>query len=140
MSKAAIKESVETTGNLLGEARHYSRQIWLAGLGAYAKAGQEGIDYLRNLVQAGEELEDKGKDLISDQLDAANGKLAPVKNRFEGVKEKVGERFEKIQNAFDGRVARALNRLGIPSRQDVDALSAKLDVLNAMLASADKTK
>ncbi len=140
MSKAAVKEAVETTSNLLGEARHYSRQIWLAGLGAYAKAGQEGLDYLKGLVQAGEELEGKGKELVSEQLDVASGKLAPVKDRFEGVKGKVEERFEKIQGAFDERVARALNRLGIPSRQDVDALSAKLDVLHAMLASAEKSK
>lgn len=140
MSKAAVKTAVETSSNLLGEARHYSRQIWLAGLGAYAKAGQEGLDYLRGLVNAGEALEGKGKHLLSDQLDAANDKLAPVKDRIEAVKGTVGSRFEQVQELFDSRVARALNRLGIPSRKDVDELSAKLDVLNAMLAEAQKNK
>lgn len=140
MSKAAVKTAVETSNNLLGEARHYSRQIWLAGLGAYAKAGQEGLDYLRGLVSAGEALEGKGKDLLNDQIEAANDKLAPVKSRVESVKESVGSRFEKVQGLFDERVARGLNRLGIPSRKDLDQLSAKLDVLNSMLTAAQKNK
>lgn len=140
MSKAKIEESIETGSNLLGDVRNYSRQIWLAGLGAYAKAGQEGLGYLKELVKAGEGLEKQGKKLVSQQVDAANSQLTPVKSRLESVKGKVEGRFEKIESSFDNRVARALNRLGIPSRQDVAALSAKLDVVNAMLASATKSK
>lgn len=139
MAKATIKQTVETGSNLLGDVRNYSRQIWLAGLGAYAKAGQEGLGYLKELVEAGADVEQKGKELVSGQVEAASSQLAPVRNRLEVIREKVEGQFEQIEEAFDNRVARGLNRLGIPSRQDVDALSAKLDVLNAMLASANKT-
>lgn len=140
MAKAMISETVETGSSLLGEVRSYSRQIWLAGLGAYAKAGQEGLGYLKELVEVGADVEQKGKELVSDQVETVSSQFAPVRNRLHVVREKVEGQFEKIETAFDNRVARALNRLGIPSRQDVDALSAKLDVLNAMLASANKTK
>lgn len=139
MAKAAIKETVETGSNLLGDVRNYSRQIWLAGLGAYAKAGHEGLDYLKELVQAGADLEQQGKELVSGQVEVVSDQLTPVRNRLEIVREKVEGQFSKIEASFDDRVARGLNRLGISSRQDVDALSAKLDVLNAMLASANKT-
>lgn len=139
MAKATVKKSVETGSNLLGDVRSYSRQIWLAGLGAYAKAGQEGLGYLKELVEVGADVEQKGKELVSSQVETVTSQFAPVRNRLEIVREKVEGQFEKVEEAFDNRVARGLNRLGIPSRQDVDALSAKLDVLNAMLANANKT-
>jgi poly(hydroxyalkanoate) granule-associated protein len=140
MSKGVFEERYGPSNNLLGDIRNYSRQIWLAGLGIYAKAGQSGVDYFKELVQYGEELEHKGRDLVSEQVDSVEGSLTPVKHGFEGIKERVEDQFEKIETSFDNRVARALNRMGFPSRQDVDRLSTKLDVLNSMLITADKTK
>lgn len=145
MSKvAAVK--VETTveseskTKLLSEVKHYGRQIWLAGLGIYFKAGQEGVGYLKDLVKAGEGVEKKGKALVAEQVEAASEELDSVKNNLSSVKGKVELQLDKIEQAFDNRVARGLNRIGIPSRQDVDALSAKLDVLNAMLERVAKTQ
>ncbi|MCY1538391.1 poly(hydroxyalkanoate) granule-associated protein [compost metagenome] len=48
--------------------------------------------------------------------------------------------LDKIEKAFDARVASALNRIGIPSKQDVAALSAKLDELSALLEHVARTK
>ncbi|MBM7061126.1 phasin family protein [Pseudomonas sp. UL073] len=140
MSKVAVKKKIEAVAsksNVLGDIKHYGRQIWLAGLGAYAKAGQEGADYLKELVKAGESVEKQGKKLVTEQVEAANSQIDSVKSN---VYSKVEDRFEKLEKAFDDRVASALNRVGIPSRQDVDALSAKLDVLNELLARVAKTQ
>lgn len=63
-----------------------------------------------------------------------------MKNSVAEAKGKVEGRFEQIEQAFDKRVASGLNRLGIPSRQDIDALSARLDALNALLEQAAKNK
>ncbi|MFB0705597.1 phasin family protein, partial [Pseudomonas protegens] len=41
--------------------------------------------------------------------------------------------LDKVEKAFDTRVASALNRIGIPSKHDVETLSAKLDELTALL-------
>ena len=130
----------EAASTLLADARHYSRQIWLAGLGAYVKAGQESLGYLKELVQTGETVERKGKTLVSEKTEEVTEKLAPVVTRYEVAKEKVEEGFGKIEAAFDLRVARGLNRLGIASRQDVQAISGKLDVLSALIAAAAKDK
>ncbi|MDT4856638.1 poly(hydroxyalkanoate) granule-associated protein [compost metagenome] len=56
------------------------------------------------------------------------------------VKGKVDVQLDKIEKAFDARVASALNRIGIPSKQDVAALSAKLDELSALLEHVARTK
>lgn len=139
MAKAVSKKTVvELESSLISDAKHYARQIWLAGLGTYAKVGQEGSEYFKDLVKAGEGVEKKGRKLVSTQIDAAND---TVKGRLSSVKEKVGEKLnlDKIEAAFDARVASALNRIGIPSRRDVAALSAKLDELSAVLERVAKT-
>ena len=117
--------------------KHAARQIWLAGLGAYSKAGQEGADYLKDLIKSGESVEKQGKKLVTEQVEAAND---TVKTSVSSVKEKVEVQLDKVEKAFDARVASALNRLGIPSKKDVAALSAKLDELSAVLEHASRNK
>lgn len=146
MAKAAtVKKKVEVEKTpVLSDVRLYARKIWLAGLGAYAKAGQEGVDYLRELVKAGEGVEKRGRKSVDAGVEAANSQLDSVKGSVlesvAGVKEKVEVQIDRIEKAFDNRVAVALNRLGIPSRQDVEALSAKLDELSALLEHVARTK
>ncbi|BBP85893.1 phasin family protein [Pseudomonas sp. No.21] len=146
MAKAAVvKKKVEASKTtVLSDVRLYARKIWLAGLGAYAKAGQEGADYLRDLVKAGEGVEKQGRKAVDARVEAANSQIDSVKGSVKGsvtgVKEKVEVQLDKIEKAFDNRVAVALNRLGIPSRQDVEALSAKLDELSALLEHVARTK
>ena len=117
----------------LGEVRGYARKIWLAGLGAYARVGQEGSDYFKELVKAGEGVEKRGKKRVDQQLDAANNQIDEATVQVSRVRGKVEIQLDKIEKAFDARVARALNRLGIPSKHDVEALSIKLEQLTELL-------
>ncbi len=116
------------------------RKLWLAGLGSYAKAGQEGLDYFHSLVRLGELAERRGREQVNEQVDAANGQIDEARSRVSVVKNQVAARIEKIEQAFDSRVAGALNRLGIPARQDIQALSAKLDELSALLERVARTQ
>ena len=118
------------------EARSYARQIWLAGLGAYTKAGKEGLSYLRELIKAGEVVEGKGKRVFNKELRAANSQIEDAKDELYEVGEKVETQLERLERAFDSRVAGALNRIGIPSRRDVETLSSKLDELKALVELA----
>ena len=145
MAKVAVKKAVsKSEPTVLADVKGYARKIYLAGMGAYANAGKEGAGYLKDLVKAGEIVEKQGKQLVDEQVEAANSQIDSVKDnvkdRVAEVKGKVEGQFEKVEKAFDRRVASGLNRLGIPSKQDVDALSAKLDVLNAMLERAAKAQ
>lgn len=148
MSKVAVKKKVEAVvedkAGLFVDVKGYARKIYLAGLGAYAKAGAEGVEYFKELVKAGEGVETKGKKLVDEQLEAANSQIDSVKQSVNGnvtsVKGKVEVQLDKIEKAFDTRVAAALNRIGIPSKQDVEVLSAKLDELSALLEHVARTK
>jgi poly(hydroxyalkanoate) granule-associated protein len=146
MSKVAVKKKVVVaeTSSVLSDAKIYARKIYLAGLGAYAKAGQEGSEYFKSLVKSGEGVEKQGKKLVNEQVEAANSQIDSVKttvtSNVNSVKGKVEVQLDKIEKAFDNRVASALNRLGIPSKQDVEVLSAKLDELSALLEHVARTK
>lgn len=118
------------------EVRSYARKIWLAGLGAYAKAGKEGLGYVKELIKTGEGVEKDGKKIINKDLKAANSHIEDAKSEVAEVKGKVEVQLDKLEKLFDVRVASALNRIGIPSRHDVDTLSAKLDKLTALVERA----
>ncbi|GIZ12774.1 phasin family protein [Pseudomonas sp. NCCP-436] len=144
MSKVAVEKDVEidsqAKNGLLGDVKGYARKIYLAGLGAYAKAGAEGLEYFRELVKTGEQVEGKGRKRVDEQVEAANSRIELVKNNVTELKGKVDVQLERIERAFDTRVAAGLSRLGIPSRQDVEMLSAKLDELSALLEHVARTK
>lgn len=117
----------------VSDVRLYARKIWLAGLGAYSWAEQEGGEYIKELIRTGEETEKKARQVIDQKVEAANTELDAFNDDVAQTVDAVEGRLERIENAFDRRVASALNRIGIPSRHDVDALSAKLDGLTALL-------
>jgi len=133
MAKVILKKKVDVETNALGDVKSYARKIWLAGLGAYTKVGQEGSEYFQELVKAGQTVEKKGKKVVAEKLEAANAEIDEAKSEVSTFKGKVELQLDKVERAFDTRIASALNRIGIPSKHDVETLSAKLDELTALL-------
>jgi poly(hydroxyalkanoate) granule-associated protein len=138
VDKVTLKIQAEAEeAKTFSEVRLYARRIWLAGLGAYVKAGHEGAEYVKELIKTGEQTERKAKKIIDEKVDAANSEIDSVTDEVKGEATKIRGRVEvqldRIESAFDRRVARALNRIGIASKHDVDTLSAKLDELTALL-------
>lgn len=127
------EEKIDVQTGALTDVKTYARKIWLAGLGAYAKVGSEGGEYFKELVKSGQHVESKGKKVAVEQLDAANSQIDQVKSNVSVVKGLVEVQLDKVEKAFDTRVASALNRIGIASKHDVETLSAKLEELTALL-------
>ncbi|MGO4000863.1 phasin family protein [Pseudomonas fluorescens] len=133
MAKVILKKKTDVQPAPVNEVKSYARKIWLAGLGAYAKVGQEGSEYVQELIKSGQAVEKKGKKVVDEQLEAANTQIDNVKGEVVSLRERVEVQFDKVERAFDTRVANALNRVGIASKHDVETLSAKLDGLTALL-------
>ncbi|MBS4078827.1 phasin family protein [Pseudomonas rustica] len=133
MAKVILKKKIDASTTALSDVKSYARKIWLAGLGAYAKVGQEGSDYFQELIKAGQAVEKKGKKAVTEKLEAANAEIDEAKGEVSSFKGRVEVQLDKVEKAFDSRVASALNRIGIPSKHDVETLSAKLDELTALL-------
>ncbi|MBY8933740.1 MULTISPECIES: phasin family protein [Pseudomonas] len=133
MAKVILKKKIDASTSALSDVKSYARKIWLAGLGAYAKVGQEGSDYFQELIKTGQTVEKKGKKAVTEKLEAANAEIDEAKSEVSSFKGRVEVQLDKVEKAFDSRVASALNRIGIPSKHDVETLSAKLDELTALL-------
>ena len=133
MAKVILKKKIDAPTSTLSDVKSYARKIWLAGLGAYTKVGQEGSEYFQELVAAGQTVEKKGKKAVTEKLEAANAEIDEAKSEVSSFKGRVEVQLDKVEKAFDSRVASALNRIGIPSKHDVETLSAKLDELTALL-------
>ncbi|MDI2143078.1 MULTISPECIES: phasin family protein [unclassified Pseudomonas] len=133
MAKVILKKKIDASTSALSDVKSYARKIWLAGLGAYTKVGQEGSEYFQELIKAGQTVEKKGKKAVTEKLEAANAEIDEAKHEVSSFKGRVEVQLDKVEKAFDTRVASALNRIGIPSKHDVEALSAKLDELTALL-------
>jgi poly(hydroxyalkanoate) granule-associated protein len=115
-------------GNLAKTVRDSAQQIWLAGLGAFAKAQEEGGKVFEALVKEGQSLESKTREF-------AESKLSAVTSRFGKASEEASSRatqtWDKLEQVFEDRVARALGRLGVPTNKDVQALSKRVEELTA---------
>ncbi|VEF07231.1 Poly granule associated [Pseudomonas fluorescens] len=133
MAKVILKKKIDAPTSTLSDVKSYARKIWLAGLGAYAKVGQEGSEYFQELIAAGQTVEKKGKKAVTEKLVAANAEIDEAATQVSSFKGRVEVQLDKVEKAFDSRVASALNRIGIPSKHDVETLSAKLDELTALL-------
>ena len=128
------KAKAEATGKPAGENKDLSqsvldssRQIWLAGLGAFSRAQAEGSKMFETLVKQGETLEAKTRKAASDTAAMARG-AATAKVRE--VQKGVGGTWDKLEQVFEDRVERALSKLGVYTQNDVVRLSQRVDALS----------
>lgn len=104
---------------LAAAIRESAQQIWLAGLGAFAKAQEEGNKVFDALVKEGETIQARTRKLTDE-------KIAEVAGKAVGT-------WDRLEQVFEDRVARALGSLGVPSRKDIDRLSKRVAELTAVV-------
>ena len=112
-----------------------AQQIWLAGLGAYSKAQEEGGKVFEALVKEGAALQKKTQSAAEDKISEVTSKMSTMAGDISG---KATQHWDKLESIFEDRVAKALNRLGVPASKDVDALVARIDTLAATVAKLSK--
>lgn len=107
-----------------------AQQIWLAGLGAFAKMQQEGSKAFEALVKDGAGMQKKTQQAAEETLGQAQARMAGFASDF-GTK--AAGQWGKLENIFEERVARALEKLGTPTAADMAALQARVEALEAQL-------
>ncbi len=110
--------------NQLSQAVTASAQkIWLAGLGAFARARTEGDKLFDLLVE-------QGKTLRSRSERAADQALKTVRSQADATLSTAQGKWDKLEQVFEDRVSRSLNRLGVLTSKDVDGLARQVSDLN----------
>ena len=88
-----------------------TRKVVLASFGAMALAQEELEQFINKLVERGELAEKDGKKLIREAMD------------------KRKKETKKAESELDKRIEELLARMNVPSKTDIDALSAKITAL-----------
>ena len=123
-------------GVLAGQVKDSAQQIWLAGMGAFSRAQAEGTKVFEALVKEGSTLQKKTQSAAEEKISGVTSKTTSMAG---DVQAKAGQHWDKLESIFEDRTAKALNKLGVPSAKDVDALISRIDDLSAKVAKLSKT-
>lgn len=97
-------------------------QIWLAGLAALIRTQEEGSKLFETLVKEGEAIE-AGSRKTADEAAA-----------------QATDTWQRLEQLFQDRLSRSLHRLGVPTRDDVLALSRRIEELQEKLKALNAAK
>ncbi len=122
---------------LANSVKDSAQQIWQAGLGAFNKAQTEGTKAFEALVKEGMSFQRKTQSAAEEKITEATQKMTSMAS---DISSKASGQWDKLENIFEDRVARALNKLGVPSAKDVNALIARIDALNASVQKLTPAK
>jgi poly(hydroxyalkanoate) granule-associated protein len=107
-----------------------AQQIWMAGVGAFTRAQGEGSKLFEALVKEGMNIEQHTRKLATGKVDAVRD---AVEDRVGVVRERATDTWDRLEKVFEERVQRALNRLGVPGREELSDLIGRVDALTAEL-------
>ena len=140
LSKIAAKKAASPAGlldsQLASSVKDSAQQIWLAGMGAFAKAQAEGGKVFEALVKEGVSLQRKTQAVAEERLGDVTGKMSAMAS---DVTSKAGASWDKLENIFEERTAKALGKLGVPTAKDVAELTRRVKELSAAVARLSKS-
>ncbi len=123
----ATKKTTRTKKTVgLPGLKESAHEIWLAGLGAFSLAGEEGGKLFKQLVEKGSELEEVNKARISDLVEKATA-----------LKDEAKTAVKKVAAPLESGLNSAMQRLGVPTRDEIVNLTKRVEELTKVVA---KTK
>jgi poly(hydroxyalkanoate) granule-associated protein len=126
---AAKPQSPLSPKSITESAQH----IWLAGMGAFNRAQSEGSKLFETLVRDGLSLEQTARKFAGSRAGVVRD---AVEGRVDQARERAADTWDKLEKVFEERVQRALIKLGVPGRDDLHALTQRVERLTAELRKA----
>lgn len=126
-AKRAPAKARGAVANMIG----MGHQVWLAGIGALARAQREGPKLFESLVEEGGEIEQRQRSNVRHLAQGALNELREtLDEKTAAARGKANEALENLEEIFQTRVQKALQQLGMPTSHEIGALSRKVNELN----------
>ena len=145
LKKKVMKKKVQAkpaATNIAAPVVDSAREIWLAGLGAFSVAQSEGGKMIEQgnklfekLVSEGVKLEKKTRNVAETAVGDIKGE---VESKVGAVRKQAVDNWDKLENIFENRVARVLGQLGVPTADEVNNLSARVQTLSRKVTAMSK--
>ena len=123
----------KSNAQLSSTVKESAQQIWLAGLGAFSKAQEEGGKVFEALVKEGLSIQRKTQAVAEEKISEATSRVTSMAS---DIGSRAAGQWDKLENIFEDRVATALSKLGVPTSRDLDVLNARIDALATSLGKA----
>ncbi len=123
----------KTGAQLSSTVKDSAQQIWLAGLGAFSKAQEEGGKVFDALVKEGLSIQRKTQAVAEEKISEATSRVTSMAS---DIGSRAAGQWDKLENIFEDRVATALSKLGVPTAHDIDVINARIDALAKSLGKA----
>jgi poly(hydroxyalkanoate) granule-associated protein len=124
----AMAEHGNKDSQLAAAVKDSAQQIWLAGLGAFAKAQEEGGKVFNLLVKEGNSIQKRTMRMTEDKVNEVTSRVAKA---ADDIQKQANGTWDKLEAVFEQRVERALTRLGVPTNKEIAALTARVEELTA---------
>ncbi len=131
MVKKLKAQTKDEEMQLANAVRISAQQIWQAGLGAFAKAQEEGGRVFSRLVKDGAELQKRSRTLAENKTSDMTGTVSRI---ADDIGKQASGSWDKLEQVFEARVARALSSIGVPTQRDIDDLSSRIEQLRHEVA------
>lgn len=139
--KGKSKRASAAASKPMANAIQLGHQIWLAGLGALARAQREGPKLFEGLVEEGGALQEQQRAKAQRLVKGAwEGLRETVDTRTAEMRNKAGEAIDNLEAVFQSRVQKALQQLGMPTSKEINALSRKVNELNQSVHALTRSR
>lgn len=133
----AMANKSRTESQLAAAVKDSAQEIWLAGLGAFAKAQEEGQKVFKALVREGTSIQQRTMKVTEDRVNDVTAKVTKV---AAGLQKQANGTWDKLETVFEARVERALTRLGVPTNKEISALTKRVEELTRSVESLTRAR
>jgi poly(hydroxyalkanoate) granule-associated protein len=132
--KSTARKARTRAGKAQASAIENAQHVWLAGMGAVAKAQKEGPAAFQEAVA-------EGLQLLTRSRTTAEKMIREV---FESAQGSATETWDNLEALFQSRVQKALHQIGVPNASEIRLLTKRVAELNdnvkALSARSSKGK
>jgi len=128
--------SQELEKNPLFAAAH---KVLLAGVGAAALAQEEIEDFANRLIERGEIAEADGKRMVKDVLEQRRKQMERTGERAQEFAAGLTEGQKRMADDIEQRIEAVLARMNIPTKEEIETLTAKITALTRKVDELKKS-
>ncbi|HTN48693.1 MAG TPA: phasin family protein [Burkholderiaceae bacterium] len=133
----AMAEKSSSESQLRAAVKDSAHEIWLAGLGAFAKAQEEGQKVFKALVREGTSIQQRTMKVTEDRVNDVTARVTKV---AAGLQKQANGTWDKLETVFEARVERALTRLGVPTNKEIASLTKRVEELTRSVGTLTKAR
>ena len=130
-TRARAREPAEAARDAQAEWLQGVQQVWLAGMGALARAQKDGPAAFTDAVVEGLKLLNQSRSTAQRMMRGVfESAQANVQSRMGGARSQAQETWDNLESLFQSRVQQAMHQLGVPTADEIRVLTRRVAELN----------